>query len=170
LSFLPSAILILPISVARWIQFTAPNVRLPSEAIAFCSIIFNTSGFVNVILYITTRPSLLPSFRCLRRRRGSRVGGNVAGTSTETSFPEATILSVVETQAHLEQHGAQEEILQSPMLKDDDSIRSHGRSPSPNGTKQSSKMLVVPQSGDRSSWSSDHKASGRSSFGHPSPV
>ncbi|KAG8997497.1 hypothetical protein FRB93_014108 [Tulasnella sp. JGI-2019a] len=47
-------ITILPMSIVRWIQFTQPHRNIPSEAIAFSSVVYTSTGFFNVILYTIT--------------------------------------------------------------------------------------------------------------------
>ncbi|KAG8993853.1 hypothetical protein FRB94_010328 [Tulasnella sp. JGI-2019a] len=47
-------ITILPMTIIRWIQFIQPHHNIPSEAIAFSSIVYTSSGFFNAILYTIT--------------------------------------------------------------------------------------------------------------------
>ncbi|KAG8984525.1 hypothetical protein FRB94_006665 [Tulasnella sp. JGI-2019a] len=47
-------ITILPMSIVRWIQFTQPHRNIPSSAVALAAIIYTSSGFINVCLYVIT--------------------------------------------------------------------------------------------------------------------
>ncbi|KAG8933935.1 hypothetical protein FRC02_010870 [Tulasnella sp. 418] len=58
-------ILILPSSINRWGSAKATN--WPSAMSFFACITLGLSGFVNVILYVTTRPTLLPFHGCCAR-------------------------------------------------------------------------------------------------------
>jgi len=51
---------IMPQSIVRFIQFANNERPPPFPASAFAAITFSSSGFLNVILYAYTRPSLLP--------------------------------------------------------------------------------------------------------------
>jgi len=59
LLFYPLAysLMILPLSIARWLEFDGKSV--PSAATFFGSSVFNLSGAINVLLFLTTRPQLL---------------------------------------------------------------------------------------------------------------
>jgi hypothetical protein len=50
----------MPTSIVRFIQFTNPKDPPPIAASAFAACTFSSSGFLNVVLYMYTRPSLLP--------------------------------------------------------------------------------------------------------------
>ncbi|KAH9953521.1 hypothetical protein BC827DRAFT_129599 [Russula dissimulans] len=55
------SLVVLPISVARWLQFDHHNV---SSAATFFSVsMFNLSGAINVLLFLTFRPQLLLFYR-----------------------------------------------------------------------------------------------------------
>lgn len=71
-----AVIIVLPISVVRWIQFTQPHRDIPSEAIAFVAIVYNLSGFINVLLYISTHR---------RRLFGSNSNGSGGGIPQTTT-------------------------------------------------------------------------------------
>ncbi|KAI0266783.1 hypothetical protein BC834DRAFT_113145 [Gloeopeniophorella convolvens] len=49
--------IVLPLSIARWLLFNHRDV--PSAATFFANYIFNLSGAINVLLFITIRPQLL---------------------------------------------------------------------------------------------------------------
>ncbi|KAG9026547.1 hypothetical protein FRB95_008718 [Tulasnella sp. JGI-2019a] len=49
-------------SIVRWIEFTHPHRRVPSEATAFGAVVYTLSGFFNVILYTITHWRFLTSF------------------------------------------------------------------------------------------------------------
>jgi hypothetical protein len=49
-----------PQSVVRFIQLSSNEHPPPFAASAFAAISFSSSGFLNVLLYVYTRPSLLP--------------------------------------------------------------------------------------------------------------
>jgi len=51
------SVIVLPVSVARWSQFTHHNV--PSAVTFFTDPIFSLSGVINVILFLVLRPELL---------------------------------------------------------------------------------------------------------------
>ncbi|TFK67850.1 hypothetical protein BDN72DRAFT_842536 [Pluteus cervinus] len=51
---------IFPMSVVRWLKFDDVTV-IPDGATIFASIVFSSSGVLNVILYLTTRPNLIKS-------------------------------------------------------------------------------------------------------------
>jgi hypothetical protein len=51
---------IMPQSIVRFIQLSSNKNPPPFAASAFAALMFSLSGFLNVILYICTRPSLLP--------------------------------------------------------------------------------------------------------------
>jgi len=51
------SIMVIPLSVSRWLLFSHKNV--PSAATFFGSIMFNLSGAINVLLFLITRPQLL---------------------------------------------------------------------------------------------------------------
>jgi hypothetical protein len=52
---------VLPTTTVRWVQFrqVTSNHRIPSAAIFFCLFVFNLSGAINVLLFLTVRPELL---------------------------------------------------------------------------------------------------------------
>jgi len=50
---------VLPITVVRFIIFHNPNSHVPFVAIVFASMLFSSSGLLNVILFALTRPKLL---------------------------------------------------------------------------------------------------------------
>ncbi|KAI0066270.1 hypothetical protein BV25DRAFT_1879414 [Artomyces pyxidatus] len=50
-------ILVIPLSIARWRGFSGHTV--PSSATFFSIVLYNLSGFCNVVLLLTTRPQLL---------------------------------------------------------------------------------------------------------------
>ncbi|KAG8946206.1 hypothetical protein FRC03_001446 [Tulasnella sp. 419] len=56
-------ILILPMSIIRFIGFYDPNADVEAVWRAIAGVIYAASGLVNALLYIITRPRLLPSFR-----------------------------------------------------------------------------------------------------------
>ncbi|KAF8898861.1 hypothetical protein BD779DRAFT_1485889 [Infundibulicybe gibba] len=56
-----------PISIARWLSFSGKSVPFP--ATAFASVLFSSSGLLNVILFTSTRPKLI-------RNRGGMVTGD----------------------------------------------------------------------------------------------
>ncbi|KAG8954535.1 hypothetical protein FRC03_011443 [Tulasnella sp. 419] len=56
-------ILVLPMSIIRFIGFYNPNTVVPAGWRAIAGVTFGASGFVNSLLYVITRPRLLPSFR-----------------------------------------------------------------------------------------------------------
>ncbi|KAG8919450.1 hypothetical protein FRC02_001644 [Tulasnella sp. 418] len=56
-------ILILPVSIIRFIGFYDPNADVEAVWRAIAGVIYAASGLVNALLYIITRPRLLPSFR-----------------------------------------------------------------------------------------------------------
>jgi hypothetical protein len=49
--------MVLPLSISRWLQFR--NKEVPSAATYFAAQLFNVSGAVNVLLFLTIRSSLL---------------------------------------------------------------------------------------------------------------
>ncbi|KAG8954536.1 hypothetical protein FRC03_011444, partial [Tulasnella sp. 419] len=56
-------ILILPMSVIRFIGFYNPEAVIPAAWQAIAGVTFGASGLINALLYIITRPRLLPSLR-----------------------------------------------------------------------------------------------------------
>jgi hypothetical protein len=48
-------LLVLPLSIARWISFTRPDETVPSWATFLVNTIYNLSGFVNVFLLLVLR-------------------------------------------------------------------------------------------------------------------
>ncbi|KAG9096764.1 hypothetical protein FRC06_008341 [Ceratobasidium sp. 370] len=71
-------VLILPIAASRWTEFSGAKVPFPAKI--FGSVVFLLSGFVNTVLFITTR-HVLPPIR-LRRK------------STSSSAPRGISISV----------------------------------------------------------------------------
>ncbi|KZS91207.1 hypothetical protein SISNIDRAFT_551043 [Sistotremastrum niveocremeum HHB9708] len=53
-------ITITPISITRFIQFARPTHPPPFAVTAFASIMFSSSGTLNVLLFSITRPALIP--------------------------------------------------------------------------------------------------------------
>lgn len=53
-------ITVLPIAVVRWITFQSPQTVVPFPATVFADVLYAASGLFNVILFSTTRSSLLP--------------------------------------------------------------------------------------------------------------
>ena len=52
---------VLPITIARFITFFNPDTHVPFAATVFADMLFALSGFLNVILFIFTRPNFLPT-------------------------------------------------------------------------------------------------------------
>jgi len=52
------AVMVLPISIVRWVQFNH-NLNVPSAAVFLCQFMFNLSGTFNVLLLLVVRPQLL---------------------------------------------------------------------------------------------------------------
>ncbi|KAG8960205.1 hypothetical protein FRC03_006898 [Tulasnella sp. 419] len=107
-------ILILPISVVRWLEPTRDETNpLPTELTVIAGVIFSASGLVNVLLYVITRPTLLPSWRSCHRRtdrlqRNGRGGlKNDVESEGESTMPEMTVISV--------ESGAKEGTLSRPL-------------------------------------------------------
>ena len=50
------AIIVLPVTTARWVQF---NHNVSSATLFFCDLLFNLSGAFNVLLFLIIRPGLL---------------------------------------------------------------------------------------------------------------
>ena len=48
----------LPVAIVRWMAFN--RIRVPFPATVFASVLFASSGVLNVILYSATRPKLIP--------------------------------------------------------------------------------------------------------------
>lgn len=142
-------------SIVRWIQFTDPSRKIPAEWVAFAGIIFSSSGLVNVLLYIITRPALLPSLHRFRGRKaddGRHVGRTGAG------MPEITMMSVVEV-PHPHHPPPQRSFPgNGPMLNDEDEMDEEYSYDRPQSTDP--RMLDVPQQNvDGSSWRSDQSQS-----------
>ena len=51
------SLMVVPLSITRWLSFSHKNV--PSAALFFGNIIFNLSGAANVLLFLIVRPHLL---------------------------------------------------------------------------------------------------------------
>ncbi|KAF8608910.1 hypothetical protein BDV93DRAFT_433097, partial [Ceratobasidium sp. AG-I] len=68
---------ILPIAASRWAEFSGSSVPFPVKM--FASVVFMLSGFVNTILFITTR-RVLPPIK-LRRKSQSGTSGAHPGIS-----------------------------------------------------------------------------------------
>jgi hypothetical protein len=51
------SIIVLPVSIARWLSFSHPQVS--SAAPLFGSTVFHLSGTINVLLFLIIRPELL---------------------------------------------------------------------------------------------------------------
>ncbi|KAG8984524.1 hypothetical protein FRB94_006666 [Tulasnella sp. JGI-2019a] len=77
-------VLIGPLSVTRWLQFTDKS-KLPAAAVSFSGLLFASSGLVNVILYLISRPAVL---RSLRKDKRAVATGRTIGP-----MPEATMMS-----------------------------------------------------------------------------
>ncbi|KAG8746321.1 hypothetical protein FRC10_005310 [Ceratobasidium sp. 414] len=71
-------LLILPIAVSRWAEFSGAKVPFPAKM--FGSVVFLLSGFVNTVLFVTTR-HVLPPIK-LRRK------------STSSSAPQGISISI----------------------------------------------------------------------------
>ncbi|KIP12487.1 hypothetical protein PHLGIDRAFT_124026 [Phlebiopsis gigantea 11061_1 CR5-6] len=64
-------ITVLPIAITRWLGFDSNGCsRVPWPATVFADLVFASSGFLNVVLYSFTRPTLRPQ-RDLHRERSS---------------------------------------------------------------------------------------------------
>ncbi|KAG8961758.1 hypothetical protein FRC03_004991 [Tulasnella sp. 419] len=88
-------ILILPITVIRWVEQTRDETNpLPSEPTMFAGVIFSASGLVNVLLYVITRPRLLPSWPSYRRRTDGlqRNGRRGLRNDAENGMPETMVV------------------------------------------------------------------------------
>ncbi|KAG8919448.1 hypothetical protein FRC02_001642 [Tulasnella sp. 418] len=81
--------LVLPMSIIRWIEFTRPNVHVGTGWIALAGITFGSSGLVNSLLYIITRPGLLPSFH--KKDECTCCGNSVALRDVESGDPNRRI-------------------------------------------------------------------------------
>ncbi|KAG8960483.1 hypothetical protein FRC03_006490 [Tulasnella sp. 419] len=173
-------ILILPMSVVRWIEPTRSDGNpIPSEWTAFAGIIFSSSGLVNVLLYMLTRPSLLPSWRSCRRRRenserrgsrGENVGNNLEDGQAG-AMPEMTMISysgAPNDQGLPRIQAVPPPASGAPMLADydDDTDEEFSNTvPSPtspvsnfsgaNGLNNPANTLSVPKPTHRSSWGSE---------------
>jgi len=53
------SLVVLPISLSRWLQFGSHPRKVSSAAMFFSTIIFNLSGAINVLLFLVVRPQLL---------------------------------------------------------------------------------------------------------------
>ena len=51
------SLLVLPLSIARWLLFN--HKKVPLAATFFAEVMFNLSGAINVLLFLTVRPQLL---------------------------------------------------------------------------------------------------------------
>ncbi|KAI9442147.1 hypothetical protein H4582DRAFT_1926706 [Lactarius indigo] len=53
------SIVVLPVSITRWLVFSNKNKKVPSAAAFFAVSMFNLSGAINVLLFLIVRPGLL---------------------------------------------------------------------------------------------------------------
>jgi hypothetical protein len=53
------ALMIIPLSVSRWLEFENSNRKVPSAATYFAATLFNLSGAINVLLFLIFRSPLL---------------------------------------------------------------------------------------------------------------
>ena len=87
------AIIVLPISIARWSSFGPKNV--PSAATFFSVSVFNLSGAINVLLFWIVRPQLLlftptKEFRASRTADPSTSPAILAETTNYNHSPQPT--------------------------------------------------------------------------------
>ncbi|KAJ8508049.1 hypothetical protein ONZ45_g9638 [Pleurotus djamor] len=52
-------ITVFPVSIVRWLGFSDPSRDIPAGATFFASVLFSSSGLLNVILYSVTRPGVV---------------------------------------------------------------------------------------------------------------
>ncbi|KAG8941744.1 hypothetical protein FRC03_004021 [Tulasnella sp. 419] len=131
-------ILILPITVLHWIEITGHETKpLPMELTTFAGIIYSASGLVNVLLYVITRPRLLPLWPSCRGRTDGlqRNGRRGLRNDVESGMPEAMV--VVEPPA-----------TEAPMLMDEDSDNSEETSEFPESGSTAQRMQNPGGRGD----------------------
>ncbi|KAG8943691.1 hypothetical protein FRC03_002407 [Tulasnella sp. 419] len=90
-------ILILPITVVRLIEQARDETNpLPMEFTTFGGIIYSASGLVNVLLYVITRPRLLPLWPSCRGRTDGlqRNGRRGLRNDVESGMPEAMVVRI----------------------------------------------------------------------------
>jgi hypothetical protein len=61
-------------AIVRWMAFSGKSV--PFEATAFASVLFSSSGLLNVILFTSTRPKLMPTRGAIHAFGGNSTFGS----------------------------------------------------------------------------------------------
>ncbi|KAK0463750.1 uncharacterized protein EV420DRAFT_1106427 [Desarmillaria tabescens] len=75
---------IFPMSLVRWLSFF--GMKVPFIATAFASILFSSSGILNVILFTLTRPGLVPNRGPSNSQRSCELYGSLASPGVQTGF------------------------------------------------------------------------------------
>lgn len=78
-------ITVLPIAICRWLGFDSQGCsRVPWAATVFADLIFASSGFLNVLLYMITRPNLRPHRNLPERSSLMPTANSDTGTPSST--------------------------------------------------------------------------------------
>ena len=91
------AIIVLPLSISRWLSFKHKD-QVPSAAIFFSVSIYNLSGAINVLLFLVVRPGLL-LFTPPKQFRDLRI------TDPSTSWPKRQIITTAREDLHVMGNG-----------------------------------------------------------------
>ncbi|KAK0211095.1 hypothetical protein DFS33DRAFT_1270966 [Desarmillaria ectypa] len=80
---------IFPMSLVRWLSFF--GMKVPFIATAFASILFSSSGILNVTLFTLTRPGLVPNRGPSNSQRSCEYYGSIPNPGVETGFRHSSV-------------------------------------------------------------------------------